>query len=54
MNNSLDDHTLAWIIHYIDGQAIVKSIQQLIGSTSSSLYHVSLEKEHEVVDVVAA
>lgn len=52
INDYFDDGTIKWIINHIDRQAIIKSIQRLKGSTSSSLYRISIETNQDIRDVV--
>lgn len=51
-HHKLDDHTLNWVKNYVNPQAMITSIRALKGSTSSSLYHIRLEKFNVRKDVV--
>lgn len=48
----LDDQTLDWVINKVDKHAKIIFVQQLKGSTSSSLYRISLEVDDHTRDVV--
>ncbi|WP_051621045.1 phosphotransferase family protein [Paenibacillus sp. UNC451MF] len=49
---ALSERSLKWVIHSIHSRAVVRSVRQLLGGTSSLILHLSLEVEETVQEVV--
>lgn len=50
--HDLDDRIILWVIRHVDKRAVVQSIEKLKGSTSSTLYRISLKVDESMRHVV--
>ena len=50
--NDLEDVVIHWAINAVDSNAVIKKVQKLKGSTSSTLHHISLKSNQDITNLV--
>src|SRR5690625_2362923 len=50
--HDLEESIIQWVINTVDSHAVVESVQQLKGSTSSTLHNISLRTNQEIQNLV--